>query len=70
MTMTNGLHDLIKEGADHEQINAQNFRDGMKPLRINGALKAAAGVTTIAEVLTVTPPIQRETRQDPDSEAS
>lgn len=70
MTMTNGLHDLIKDGADHAQINAQNYRDGMKPLRINGALKAAAGVTTVAEVLTVTPPVHRETSQDPGSTAA
>jgi general secretion pathway protein E len=66
MTMTNGLHDLIKEGADIEAINTQNYRDGMKPLRINGALKAAAGVTSIAEVLTVTPPVvHREKIKDP-----
>jgi len=69
MTMTNGLHDLIREGADVSEIHEQNYKDGMKPLRINGALKAAAGVTTVAEVLSVTPPVQRRQKQEPDPSA-
>jgi hypothetical protein len=35
----------------------------MKPLRIGGALKVAAGVTTIDEVLKVTPPIAEDRRK-------
>ena len=34
------------------------FREGMKPLRISGAMKVAAGVTTLAEVFKVAPPIE------------
>jgi general secretion pathway protein E len=70
MTMTNGLHDLIREGADVNAIHEQNYKDGMKPLRINGALKAAAGVTTVTEVLSVTPPVQRQQKKEPDSSAT
>jgi general secretion pathway protein E len=66
MTMTNGLHDLIKADSDVDEIHEQAYRDGMKPLRINGALKIAAGVTTIAEVLSVTPPIHRGQQREPD----
>ena len=32
------------------------YKEGMKPLRINGAQKIAAGMTTIEEVLKVAPP--------------
>jgi len=63
MTMSNGLRDLIRESADISEIRDQSYRDGMKPLRINGALKAASGVTTLAEVLSVTPSISRGTTQ-------
>jgi len=34
------------------------MKEGMKPLRISGAMKVAAGVTTIDEVLKVAPPIR------------
>jgi hypothetical protein len=37
----------------------------MKPLRITGAMKAAAGLTTIDEVLTVAPPPTGDRRQHP-----
>ncbi len=35
------------------------FREGMKPLRISGAMKVAAGVTTLEEVIKVAPPVER-----------
>jgi general secretion pathway protein E len=33
------------------------MREGMKPLRIAGAKKVAAGQTTIAEIIKVAPPM-------------
>jgi general secretion pathway protein E len=32
------------------------YREGMKPLRISGAIKVAAGSTTLDEVIKVAPP--------------
>ena len=38
------------------QVQAkQAFKDGMKPLRVSGAMKVAQGVTTAEEVLKVAP---------------
>ena len=34
----------------------KGFKEGMKPLRISGAMKVAMGVTTLEEVLKVAPP--------------
>jgi general secretion pathway protein E len=34
------------------------MKAGMQPLRISGARKVAAGLTTIEEVLKVAPPLQ------------
>jgi general secretion pathway protein E len=55
MTISNGVRELIRDNADVEELRQQSYREGMKPLRINGALKVAAGVTTVEEVLSVTP---------------
>ena len=65
MMMTNGIRDLIRENTDVEALRQQSYVEGMKPLRINGALKVAAGVTTIEEVLSVTPPPPPELLQQP-----
>ena len=43
MTMTNGLRELVRENVDIEDLRQQSYRDGMKPMRINGALKVASG---------------------------
>jgi general secretion pathway protein E len=56
MQLTHGLRRLIKPGADLLDLTAQAARDGMKPLRISGALKVASGATTIDEVARVAPP--------------
>ena len=37
----------------------------MKPLRISGAMKVAAGLTTIDEVLKTAPPPAGDRRQQP-----
>ena len=38
-----------------EQLRKQAFKEGMHTLRLSGAQKVGAGLTTIAEVLRVTP---------------
>jgi general secretion pathway protein E len=45
---------LIRQETDLSVLRQQGIRDGMKPLRIAGALKIIEGVTTAEEVLKVT----------------
>jgi general secretion pathway protein E len=49
---------LLHASADPVAIRDQAFKEGMRPLRISGALKVAAGLTTIEEVLKVAPPVR------------
>ncbi len=49
----------ISDNADVAKIRDLAYREGMKPLRISGAMKVAAGVTTLAEVFKVAPPSER-----------
>jgi len=39
-------------------LRRQAVADGMRPLRLAGALRVAEGVTTLEEVLTATPPLE------------
>lgn len=63
LLMTPAQRPLITVDADFTQIRDQAYRDGMKPLRISGAMKVAAGVTTVDEVLKVAPPIGGDRRK-------
>ncbi len=56
MNMTAPLRDRIVESADLEALREAAFKEGMKPLRISGAMKIAAGLTTIDEIMKVAPP--------------
>ena len=49
----------IKDLSDSEmdKLREQAYREGVKPLRISGALKVAAGITTVDEVMKVAPPM-------------
>lgn len=49
------LQKLIVDGCDTAIVQKQAIREGMRPLRISGAEKIAAGLTTIEEVLRITP---------------
>jgi general secretion pathway protein E len=49
---------LVNEKADLALIREQSFKEGMKPLRISGAMKVGSGLTTIEEVLKVAPPVR------------
>jgi len=40
-----------------DALRRQAVTDGMRPLRLAGALKVAAGLTTIEEILSTTPPL-------------
>ena len=56
LLMTPELRKLITDKTDVAALREQASREGMKPLRISGALKVAAGVTTLEEVIKVAPP--------------
>ncbi len=58
MHMTTDIKRLVASRADLAKLREQGIRDGMKPLRIAGARKVAAGLTTVEEVLKVTPPAE------------
>src|SRR6266705_2688824 len=47
---------LVNSEADVAKIRDQAYKEGMKPLRISGAMKVAMGLTTLEEVLKVAPP--------------
>ena len=55
MLMTPALRRLMTHDADDRAIREQAYRDGMKPLRVSGAMKVAAGLTTVDEVIKVAP---------------
>jgi general secretion pathway protein E len=56
MLMSPAIRERLVESADLEALRDAAFKDGMKPLRISGAMKVAAGLTTVEEVLKVAPP--------------
>jgi general secretion pathway protein E len=55
-TMNERLKAMNKPNMDIVEFRKQAIKDGMMPLRLSGAQKVAAGLTTIPEVLKVAPP--------------
>jgi general secretion pathway protein E len=58
LVFSSSLKSLVAQNADLSALREQAFREGMKPLRISGAMKVGAGLTTIEEVLKVAPPVR------------
>jgi general secretion pathway protein E len=56
LLMSPEMKKLVTPDAELARLREQAYRDGMKPLRVSGAMKVAAGATTIEEVLKVVPP--------------
>ena len=54
LTVTEQFGEQIREETDVHALRRQAVADGMKPLRIAGALKIAEGATTADEVLKAT----------------
>jgi general secretion pathway protein E len=57
LLMSPEMRQGISAQTDIAQLRDLATREGMKPLRISGALKVAAGVTTLEEVVKVAPPV-------------
>ena len=55
MLLNDAIKPLITAYTDIVALRRQAFKDGMRSLRLSGAQKIAAGLTTMEEVLRVTP---------------
>jgi general secretion pathway protein E len=55
MLLNDGMKTLLSADTDLVALRRQAFKEGMRSLRLSGAQKVAAGLTTIEEVLRVTP---------------
>ncbi|MCW5569401.1 MAG: type II/IV secretion system protein, partial [Dokdonella sp.] len=65
MVMNPQLREAVTATTDLEALRDKAYKEGMKPLRISGAMKVAAGVTTMDEVMKVAPPPTGDRRQHP-----
>ena len=65
MVMTPGLRRHITDDTDLDTFREAAYKEGMRPLRINGAMKVAAGVTTVEEILKTVPPPTGDRRSSP-----
>ena len=59
LPLSDSLKPLIQADLDLNALRRQAYREGMHSLRLSGAQKVAAGLTTIEEVLRVTPTSQQ-----------
>jgi len=56
LTVTETLKEGITKEPSIDALRRQAVKDGMRPLRMAGALRVAQGVTTLEEVVAATPP--------------
>jgi general secretion pathway protein E len=55
LLLSHDLRELITGDFEEASLRAKAFREGLRPLRISGAMKVAQGLTTMEEVLKVAP---------------
>ena len=55
LTVTEGFKEKVSKEPSMDALRRQAVTDGMRPLRLAGALKVAEGLTTIEEILATTP---------------
>ncbi|HEX2541941.1 MAG TPA: ATPase, T2SS/T4P/T4SS family [Caldimonas sp.] len=55
LTVSDAARASIQPTCDEAKLRAQALQDGLRPLRLAGAMKVAEGVTTLDEVLRATP---------------
>jgi general secretion pathway protein E len=58
LTVSEAFKEIVAGDASLAAMRRQAVADGMRPLRLAGALRVAEGVTTLQEVLTSTPPLE------------
>ena len=57
LTVTEAFKDKVSNEPNMDALRRQAVAEGMRPLRLAGTLKVAAGLTTIEEILATTPPM-------------
>ncbi len=57
LTVTEGFKEKVSKEPNIDALRQQAIADGMRPLRLAGALKVAEGLTTVEEILATTPPL-------------
>ncbi|NOU00610.1 MAG: type II/IV secretion system protein [Gallionella sp.] len=57
LPLSNEIKKLVTKDADLAKIKMLAQREGMKPLRLNGAEKIVAGLTTPEEIIKIAPPL-------------
>lgn len=58
LTVDEGFKSLVTREPDLGALRRQSVADGMRPLRLAGALRVAEGLTTVDEVLSTTPSLE------------
>jgi general secretion pathway protein E len=58
LVVTEGFKAKVTAEPGIDAVRRQAIADGMRPLRLAGALRVAEGLTVMEEVLTATPPLQ------------
>ena len=57
--MSEAVEQLMSDSEDLNKVRQIAMREGMRTLRLSGAQKVAAGLTTVSEVLRVAPPSEK-----------
>ena len=55
LTLTDAARQCVHPTLDASKLRQQALKDGLRPLRLAGAMKVAEGVTTLDEVMSATP---------------
>ncbi len=58
LTLGEAFKELVNREPSITALRRQGITDGMRPLRLAGALRVAEGLTTLEEVLSATPPLE------------
>ena len=58
LTVNEAFKEKVNQAPSIEALRRQAVADGMRPLRLAGALRVAEGLTTLEEVLSATPPLE------------
>ena len=57
LSLTEAFKGLVQHDVGPAPLRKQAVADGMRPLRLAGAMRAAEGLTTLPEVIAATPPL-------------
>jgi general secretion pathway protein E len=55
LPISHEISGLINDNVDHLKLRQQGMKEGMHNLKLSGAQKVAAGLTTVEEVMRVAP---------------